>query len=89
MRGLGWCSNVFVPDDWLEAARVSGSSNVAEFVRACIDAWSTTDAKERRSLINQVYADDAEFSADEPGDEAVQRLGRDEIEKNIAQVTSA
>ena len=65
---------------------MSEPTSVDEFARAYISAWSTTDAQQRRSLINQLYAEDADFYADEPGDAAVHRHGRDEIEHNIRQV---
>lgn len=57
-----------------------------EFVRTYIAAWSTKDSTERRTLIHHLYADSAEFYADEPGDEPVQRHGRAEIEEDITQV---
>lgn len=57
-----------------------------ELVSAYIAAWSTKDSDERRRLIDRVYAEDAEFFADEPGDPAVQRRGRAEITENITQV---
>ena len=57
-----------------------------QFVSSYIAAWSTRDGDERRSLIDRVYAADATFYANEPGDEAVQRHGRTEIMENITQV---
>lgn len=57
-----------------------------QFVRSYIAAWSTQDGDERRRLIDQVYAEDAEFYADEPGDAAVQCRGQAEIMENITQV---
>ena len=56
------------------------------FVSSYIAAWSTQDSDERRRLIDQLYAEDAEFYAHEPGDDPVQRRGRDEIMDNITQV---
>ncbi len=50
-----------------------------------IAAWSTQDSDQRRRLIEQLYAEDAEFYA-EPGDDPVQRRGRTEIMDNITQV---
>lgn len=57
-----------------------------QFVGSYIAAWSTQDSDQRRSLIDQLYAEDAEFYADEPGDDPVQRRGRAEIMDNITQV---
>jgi hypothetical protein len=57
-----------------------------QFVSSYIAAWSTRDGDERRRLIDRVYAADATFYADEPGDVAVQRHGRAEIMENITQV---
>ncbi len=62
----------------------SGSSE--EFARTYIAAWSTEDGAERRRLIDQLYAEDAAFLADEPGDPPVERHGRDEIMANITEV---
>ena len=59
---------------------------LAEFVRTYIAAWSTQNSAERHTLIHHLYAECAEFFADEPGDEPVQRHGRAEIEENITQV---
>ena len=56
------------------------------FVSCYIAAWSTQDSDERRKLIDQVYAQDAEFYADEPGDGPVRCSGRAEIRNNITQV---
>ena len=44
------------------------------------------DDDERRRLIDQLYAVNAEFYADEPGDAPVVRHGRAEIMENITQV---
>lgn len=57
-----------------------------QFVSSYILAWSTQDGDQRRRLIDDLYAEDAEFYADEPGDEPVQRHGRAEIMDNITQV---
>jgi hypothetical protein len=66
----------------MDPSRVSTS----EFVHSYINAWSTTDITQRQTLIHHLYADSAEFYADEPGDEPVHRHGRTEIEENITQV---
>ncbi len=65
---------------------VGPQSALSEFVHTYIAAWSTQDSAERRTLIHRLYADSAEFFADEPGDEPVRRHGRAEIEENITQV---
>jgi len=44
------------------------STNVEEFVKDYINAWSTTDAGARKALVANVYADDVDFYANEPGD---------------------
>ena len=69
-----------------DSTDVGEPSVLDEFVRAYIAAWSTQDGAERRTLVRHLYADSAEFYADEPGDEPVQRHGRVEIEENITQV---
>ena len=66
--------------------RCISTSNVDELVASYIAAWSTVDDAERRRLIDKVYAEDAEFFADEPGDAAIRRQGRAEIRENITQV---
>lgn len=62
----------------------SGSGD--EFARTYIAAWSTTDHAERSALIDRLYAEDAGFYADEPGDAPVECHGRAEIMANITQV---
>lgn len=57
-----------------------------QFVDSYIAAWSTQDSDQRRRLIDRLYAEDAKFYADEPGDDPVQRRGRAEIMDNITQV---
>lgn len=57
-----------------------------QFVDAYIATWSTQDSAERQRLIDELYAPDAEFFADEPGDDAVQHRGRTAILGNITQV---
>ena len=57
-----------------------------EFARTYIAAWSTEDADERRGLVDQLYSEEAEFFAAEPGDAAVERRGRTEIFDNISDV---
>lgn len=51
-----------------------------------IDAWSTTNGETRKSLISKVYSTEAEFYANEPGDEAIKHVGLDAIFQNISQV---
>lgn len=61
-------------------------STADELAHDYIAAWSTPDAQERRQLIDLVYAADAEFFADEPGDEPLRCRGRAEIMQNITRV---
>lgn len=61
-------------------------TNLVQFTKDYIDAWSTTDANERHKLIEKVYATSAEFYANEPGDDAVEHFGLDKIYGNITQV---
>ena len=60
--------------------------NVEQFVNHYIEAWSTQNTQLRNKLVKQVYSEQAEFYADEPGDEAVAYCGLDEIYTNISQV---
>ena len=62
------------------------STSIEEFARTYIAAWSTDDPVERHRLIDTVYAEEAEFFADEPGDSSVECHGRAEIYQNITQV---
>lgn len=62
------------------------SMSVEDFSHDYITTWSTEDDGERQRLIDQLYADDATFFADEPGDDPVERHGRAEIMQNITQV---
>lgn len=55
-------------------------------VDAYIATWSTPDSAERRRLIDALYAEAAEFFADEPGDAGVHHQGRTAIMDNITQV---
>lgn len=57
-----------------------------QFVKNYIHAWSTTDADERKQLIEKVYSASAIFYANEPGDDAVTHHGTDRIYENITQV---
>jgi hypothetical protein len=61
-------------------------SQTENFVREYIAAWSITDDDERSRLVHALYAQDAEFFADEPGDGPVERRGVKEIVDNITQV---
>jgi hypothetical protein len=57
-----------------------------KFVTEYIEAWSTTDSKQRQELVEKMYSITAEFYADEPGDKAVNHKGTDSIFGNISQV---
>ena len=57
-----------------------------QFVNDYISAWSTTDATERRALIQKLYAPTIDFYANEPGDGPVERHGLTEMMDNITQV---
>lgn len=61
-------------------------SHNEQFVTSYIAAWSTQDSDQRRRLIDQLYAEDAEFYAEERDDDPVQCRGRAEIMENITQV---
>lgn len=61
-------------------------TNLVQFTKDYIEAWSTTDANERQLLIEKVYETSAEFFANEPGDDAVKHLGLEKIYGNITQV---
>lgn len=61
-------------------------SKIENFVSDYINAWSTEDDATRELLVNKVYAKDADFYADEPGDGPVERHGAQEILANITQV---
>ncbi|WP_177764900.1 hypothetical protein [Flavobacterium sp. I3-2] len=61
-------------------------TDLEKFVKDYIEAWSTTNADERKQLIEKVYSSSAEFYADEPGDKAVKHHGLENIYENIMQV---
>ncbi len=61
-------------------------NNIDQFVKDYITAWSTKEDDLRKDLITKLYAPDADFYADEPGDSPVKRHGHDEIMQNITQV---
>lgn len=56
------------------------------FIKDYIDAWSTEDDSIRQELVTKVYAEDADFYADEPGDGPIEYHGLLDITDNIAQV---
>ncbi|MDR2145524.1 MAG: hypothetical protein LBE91_03565 [Tannerella sp.] len=60
--------------------------DLKQFVRDYIEAWSTANAGERKQLIGKLYAESADFYANEPGDDAMERHGQEEIFANITQV---
>ncbi len=60
--------------------------NGEQFTKDYIAAWSTTDADERKQLIEKVYSTSAEFYANEPGDDAAEHHGLEKIYENITQV---
>ncbi len=61
-------------------------TNLDQFVKTYISAWTTIDAAARKKLIAQSYSSDAKFFADEPNDEPVQHFGLQAIFENITQV---
>jgi methionine-rich copper-binding protein CopC len=63
--------------------RISTASTLAD---AYIEAWATSDDARRKALVDQVYADDAEFFSAENGD--LRLTGRDAIAANIGQVNA-
>ncbi|MBB6369696.1 hypothetical protein [Chryseobacterium shigense] len=62
------------------------TTDLEQFVKAYIAAWSATDREERKYLVEKVYNISAEFFADEPGDHAVKHSGIGVILENITQV---
>jgi hypothetical protein len=62
------------------------SDGTDNFVKSYIDAWSTKDDTEREELVAKVYADDAAFYANEPGDGPVEHHGVADITANITRV---
>ncbi|WP_437770450.1 hypothetical protein [Arthrobacter sp. KNU40] len=65
---------------------MNNSTNTEEFAKDYIDAWGTKDDAVRRELVAKVYAGDAAFHADEPGDGPVEYHGTADIEANITRV---
>jgi hypothetical protein len=76
---------VFISSNHLKREEMT-KTNLVQFSKDYIEAWSTTDANERRKLIEKVYSTSAEFYANEPGDNAVEHLGLEKIYENITQV---
>jgi hypothetical protein len=63
-------------------------TNVEQFVKDYIQAWSTTDAELRKKLVANVYANDVDFYASEPGDGPIEHHGAADITTNIAGVNA-
>jgi len=61
-------------------------SELEQFVKNYIQAWSTTDAGKRKQLMEKVYSASATFYANEPGDDTVMHHGMDRIYENITKV---
>lgn len=61
-------------------------TNLEQFTKDYIEAWSTTNDNDRKRLIEKVYSTSAEFYANEPGDDAVEHRGLEKIYGNITQV---
>ncbi len=57
-----------------------------QLVKNYIIAWSTTNSKERKQLVEKIYSNSAEFYANEPGDIPVKHIGIEKIYENITQV---
>jgi hypothetical protein len=62
------------------------SASTTDFVKTYIAAWSTKDSATRQELVVKVYANDAAFFADEPGDGPVKHIGIADITANISRV---
>ena len=62
------------------------SVNTEKLVKDYIDAWSTQDDATRKELVAKVYANNAAFYANEPGDDPVEHHGIADITANIARV---
>lgn len=65
---------------------MNNSANTEQFVKNYIEAWSTKDDARRQELVTKVYADDAAFYADEPGDGPVDHHGLADIAANVTRV---
>ena len=63
-------------------------ANNERFVKDYIDAWSTQDDAARKELVAKVYADDADFYTDEPGDGPVEHHGLTDITAKIGRVNA-
>ena len=61
-------------------------TELLQLVKDYIETWSTTNPEDRKLLIDKLYSSTAKFYADEPGDNAVEYNGLNEIFKNITQV---
>lgn len=65
---------------------MNDSANTERLVKDYIDAWSTKDDATRKELVAKVYANNAAFYANEPGDDPVEHHGVADITANIARV---
>ncbi len=61
-------------------------TNFEHLANDYIKTWSTSNAKERQTLIEKVYSMSATFYANELGDDPVECHGWDKIYNNITQV---
>lgn len=61
-------------------------TNLDQFTKDYIEAWSTKDSTERQKFIEKVYSTSSIFYANEPGDESVEHQGLEKIYENITQV---
>ena len=61
-------------------------TELVQFVKDYIETWSTTNLEYRKLLIDKLYSSTAKFYANEPGDNAVEHNGLNDIFKNITQV---
>ena len=62
------------------------SVSTEKFVKDYINAWSTEDDVTRKELVAKVYADNATFYSNEPGDGSVEYHGLADITANITRV---
>lgn len=62
------------------------TTELEKLVNDYINTWSTTDSKQRQKLVENMYSKNAEFYAEEPGDQAVNHKGVEAIFGNISQV---
>jgi hypothetical protein len=63
-------------------------ASTEKFVKDYIDTWSTKDDIERKEFVAKVYADDAAFYSNEPGDGPVEYHGVVDIMANIGRVNA-